>query len=266
MNIFYHPFQPTLTQNGLTTFGLKKEERTPCAALTGKVHSYLQITAEKPTPYPVMPDGAQVIYFSSRGGMISGAQLKAQDVQLLEPGEYFGIWFYPGALRYFFNLNLSEITGQFVDDKYFPCSHFTRLHIDIYRHETFSERARICENWLLTRYSPKPYSGFDDALHLIYKSSGNVRIAQLAKNAGWSSRHLNRQFLQHTGLTTKSFSQIVRFQNAARQLFSIKTNSLSANLDLGYYDQPHLIRAFKKHLMSTPGAFTDRFMSDLYNR
>lgn len=29
-----------------------------------------------------------------------------------QSGDYFGIRFYPGALRHFFNLDLSEITGQ----------------------------------------------------------------------------------------------------------------------------------------------------------
>jgi len=247
-------------------FGLTMEKMVPCDALTGKVHSYLQIKAERLTPYPVMPDGTQAIYISSQGIMIGGAQLEVQDVQLLGPGEYFGIWFYPGTLRYFFDLNLSEITGQFVDEQYLQCRHFSRLHIDIYRHKVFSERAKICEKWLLNRYSPKPATSFDNALHLIYQSFGGEKISQLANQVGWSSRHLNRQFLQHTGLSTKSFSQIVRVQNVARQLYLKKNKPLNAGLELGYYDQPHLIKEFKKHLMSTPGTFINRFMSDLYNR
>jgi len=262
---FYTPFQPTLTQEGLKQFGLTLRFLQPCEALKGKVHYYLQINAERPTPYPVIPDGTQAIYFSSQGGMIAGAQLTALDVQLLEPGEYFGIWFYPGALRSFFNLNLSEITGQFVDDKYFQCRYFSELYIDIYKENIFSDRAKVCESWLLKRYSYQPTTRFDMALQLIYKSAGREPIYQIANKVGWSTRHLNRLFLQHTGLGSKSFSRIVRVQNTSRKLYLSPNHSLNGELELGYSDQPHLIKEFKKYLLATPSEFVSRFMSDSYN-
>lgn len=265
MSKLYIPFQPTITQAGLKQFGLTLQFSQPCEALKDKVHFYLQIKAEKPTPYPVIPDGTQAIYFSSQGATIAGAQLTALDVQLLEPGEYFGIWFYPGALRSFFDLNLNEITGQFVDDKYFQCRYFSKLYIDIYRYKDFFDRANVCESWLLKRYSHKPTTRFDIALQLIYKSFGREPIFQLANNIGCSTRHLNRLFLQYTGLGTKSFSQVVRVQNICRQLYLSPNQSLSRSLEFGYSDQPHLIKEFKKHLLATPSEFVSNFMSDLYN-
>lgn len=265
MRKLFIPFQPTLTEAGLRQFGLTLQCSSPCEALKDKVHSYLQISAERPTPYPVMPDGTQAIYISSQGLMVGGAQLEARDVQLLEPGEYFGIWFYPGALRYFFDLNLNEISGQFVDEKYFQCHYFSRLHTEIYRHTAFIERANICESWLLSRYSYKSATKFDMALQLIYQSFGSEKVSQIAKKVDWSSRHLNRQFLQHTGLGTKSFSQIVRVQSVCKQLYLNPDISLSTALELGHFDQPHLIKEFKKYLISTPGNYFSRFMSDLYN-
>ncbi|WP_126452481.1 AraC family transcriptional regulator [Sulfuriflexus mobilis] len=266
MSKLYIPFQPTLTEAGLGQFGLTLQSKQPCDVLKGKVHSYLQISAKRPTPYPVIPDGTQAIYFSSQGLMIGGAQIEARDIQLLEPGEYFGIWFYPGALRYFFELNLSEISGQFVDEKYFQCRYIPDLHAEIYRYTDFVERANICDAWLLRRYSDKPVTKFDIALQQIYQSFGSEKISELANKVGWSSRHLNRQFLQHTGLSTKSFSQIIRVQSVCKELYVNPNQPLSAVLELGYFDQPHLIKEFKKHLISTPGDFFSRFMSDLYNR
>lgn len=265
MNKFYIPFQPTLTQAGLKQFGLTLLSTLSCEVLKGKVHSYLQIRADRPTPYPVIPDGTQAIYISPQGLMIGGAQQEAKDIPLLEPGEYFGIWFYPGALRYFFNLNLSEITGQFVDEKYFQCRYFSKLHTEIYRHANFVERVNVCNSWLLRQYSHKPTTKFDHALQLIYQSFGNEKISQIANKIGWSSRHLNREFLQHIGLSTKSFSQIVRVQSLCKRLYLNPNQPLSTGLELGYFDQAHLIKEFKKHLILTPSDFFSRFMSDLYN-
>lgn len=262
---FYHPFQAALTQPGLKKLGLDLKMSKPCELLRGKVFSYLQIKAERPTPYPVMPDGTQAIYISAHGSMISGAQLELRNIRLLEPGEYFGIWFYPGALRYFFDLNLNEISGQLVDNHYFECRRFLTLHNEIYRHQDFIERANRCESWLLSRYSYDFNTKFDLALQIIFQSSGNERISQVAKQVGWSSRHLNRQFIQHVGLATKSFSQLVRVQGVCKQLLLQPSATLTRSLDMGYSDQSHLIREFKQHLILTPSEFFNCFMSDLYN-
>lgn len=212
-----------------------------------------------------MPDGTQAVFISPHGSFIGGAQTQACDVQILQPGEYFGIRFYPGALRYFFDLDLSEITDQFVDNHYFPCRDFDELHNYIYQCQNFHERAHICEQWLLRHFKPRPATRFDHTLSLIYRSLGNIKVSQLATMAGWSSRHLNRLFQLHTGLSTKTFAQTIRIQHVCKQLYISPGDSLNAALELGFFDQSHLIKDFQKRLLSTPSVFFNRFMSDFYN-
>jgi AraC-like DNA-binding protein len=236
-----------------------------CRHLTGIVHSYLQVNATSPTPYPVMPDGTQAIFFSCQGSLIGGALSRMRELQLLQTGEYFGIRFYPGALRHFFKLDLAEITDQFADSGYFPSREFRILHEQIYQHHGFHERALRCEQWLLRNYNPAPVTHFDQALSLIYQSMGNIRMQQLSELVGWSSRHLSRVFRLHTGLEAKNFSQIIRIQNVCKRLYQAPEYLLSSALELGYFDQSHLIKDFRKRLSSTPGAFIHRFMSDFYN-
>jgi len=267
MNELFTSFQPTITTSGLSKFGLSLRSSAPCSALRTVVHSYLQIKADRATPYPVIPDGTQSIFISPNGAMIGGAQMQTCDIQILEAGEYFGVRFYSGALRHLFNLDLSEITEQFVDNKYIPCRAFSNLHHAIYQQIHYFQRVSICENWLLQHYQPQLKNSFDLALSLIYQSNGNVGIDQLAKNIGWSSRHLNRLFRFHTGLSTKSFSNIIRLQNVCQQLYLTPSGSLlDSALELGYFDQSHLIKDFRKHLLSNPSTFINRFMSDLYNQ
>lgn len=266
MNELYRPFQPTLTEAGLQRFELSLQYSPAGEMLRGIVHSYLQISAVKPTPYPVMPDGTQAVYISPHGSIIGGAQSRACDVQILQAGDYFGIWFYPGALRYFFDLDLFEITDQFVDNQYFPCRQFSQLHNNIYQQQNFQQRAHVCEQWLLRQFKPVPATPFDHALSLVYQSFGNIKVGQLATMVGWSSRHLNRLFRLHTGLSSKTFAQTIRIQHACKQLYISPGDSLNTALELGFFDQPHLIKDFKKRLSSSPGTFFDRFMSDFYNR
>jgi AraC-like DNA-binding protein len=265
MKNIYSPFQPTLTKEGLRKFGLKLEYVEPCNALKGIVRAYLQIKCKCPTPYPVIPDGTQAIYMSSLGSMIGGTQTESKDIQLFLPGEYFGIWFYPAGLRHFFKVNLSEISEQIVDIKYLESRYFILLHEQVYSRKYFLERAGMCETWFLKNYSKHLNPRFDNALSLIYQSSGNDRIESIAGRVGWSSRNLNRHFLQHTGLSTKTFSSIVRAQNVCKQLYLQAIDKENDSVEFGYYDQSHFIKSFKKHFKYLPSKFMGRFMSDFYN-
>lgn len=267
MRELFNPFQPTITQSGLLNFGISLQSRIPCAVLTGVVHSYLQIKVDKATPYPVLADGTQSIFISKQGAFIGGAQTKIHEMQILAAGEYVGIRFHGGQLRNFFNVDLSEITDQFVDSFYFPCEHFSNLHQAIYRTNHFHDRVRLCETWLLQHYQPQIPSRFEQALALIHQCYGNVRVNALAKQVGWSSRHLNRIFQLHTGLSSKNFSSIIRMQHTCKQLYANPERSLAhSDLALGFCDQSHLIKEFRKQLLSKPSTFLERFRSDLYNQ
>lgn len=267
MSELYNPFQPTLTQSGLSNFGLSLQSSVPCLLLKGIVHSYLQIKADRPSPYPMIPDATHSIFISTNGAMVGGAQMQTCDIQILEAGEYFGIRFHPGGLRHFFNLDISEITGQCVDNNYLQCQNFATLHQKIYAQSSYLERVKLCEDWLLGNYRPQPLTRFDQALSLIYQSYGNIRVNELANNVDWSSRHLNRLFRSHTGMSTKTFSKIIRMQSACKQLYNNPSLPLlEAQFDLGFFDQSHLIKDFRKHLLAKPTTFLNHYMSDFYNQ
>ena len=265
MKVNYQPFQPTITPPGLNRFGLSLQQVSPCSRLQGIVHSYLQVDAAKPTPYTVMPDGTQAVFISANGSRVGGALTKARDLQILHTGGYFGIRFYPGGLRYFFDLDLCEINDQFADDNYLPCHDFGVLHHQIYEKQGFFERARVCEQWLLRHYKPQAGTRFDQALSLVYRHMGNIKVGQLADKIGWSSRHLNRQFRLHTGLNIKAFAQTIRMQHVCKQLYSSPGTTLNIAHELGFFDQAHLINDFKKRLFINPSSFINQFMSDFYN-
>ncbi len=266
MQYSYSSFQPILSQSGLSHFGLSLQQASACKILQGVVHSYLQIRTDNETPYPVIPDASQAIFISDTGSIIGGAQLQAGDLYLPQAGDYFGIRFYPGALRHFFDLNIFEITDQYVDNQFFPCKRFSELHTILYQNSSFLKRTYICEQWLLENFRPQVITPFDHALFLIYQSYGGIKVSQLATQVGWSSRHLNRLFRFNTGLSTKLFIQIIRLQEVCKQLYFGSCDSLNTAFQFGFFDQSHLLRDYKKRLLSSPSLFQKRFMSDFYNR
>lgn len=265
VNSNYRPFQPTVSHQGQKRFGLSVQEQAACQRLSGIVHSYLQVDANGPTPYPVIPDGTQAIFISPVGSKIGGALTQVRDIQIMQAGGYFGIRFYPAALRHFFKLDLSEITNQFAPSDYLPCTYFDDLHLRIYQTNHFEQRAQLCEQWLLSRFAPQSSRRIDDALSLVYQSLGNIRVSNLAKQLGVTTRHLNRLFSLHTGLNTKAFIQTIRIQQACRLGYDASLNVQDMIYKLGYVDQSHLIKDFNKHLKTNPSLFFQQLMSDFYN-
>jgi transcriptional regulator GlxA family with amidase domain len=78
-------------------------------------------------------------------------------------------------------------------------------------------------------------------------------MRKLAHGAGLSARHFTRRFIEHTGVSPKLFARIVRFQAA------LETKALCAGkswteiaLNLGYYDQMHMIHDFERLAGGSP--------------
>jgi AraC-like DNA-binding protein len=78
----------------------------------------------------------------------------------------------------------------------------------------------------------------------IRASGGRLRVESLARELGWSRRHLTAQVREAIGLTPKELARLVRFE---RVLDGLRDGRELADLayDSGYADQPHLNRDFR---------------------
>lgn len=79
---------------------------------------------------------------------------------------------------------------------------------------------------------------------------GGASISELARETGWTSRHLGARFRAETGLSPKAAARVVRFDRARRLLqHRAVSGEAPALADLaaacGYYDQAHLAREFR---------------------
>jgi AraC-like DNA-binding protein len=84
-------------------------------------------------------------------------------------------------------------------------------------------------------------------------SRGQVRVEQLAAEAGWSRKRLWSRFRSQIGLTPKHAARLVRFDHAARLLAAGHGAAVVA-ADSGYADQPHLHRDVLAFTGMTPAA------------
>jgi AraC-like DNA-binding protein len=85
----------------------------------------------------------------------------------------------------------------------------------------------------------------EEAIAIIERHRGSIRIDQLSLELGTSRRQFERRFLQATGLPPKRWCRLLRFQAALERLSHAESGTLAAVAhDLGYADQAHFTRDF----------------------
>jgi len=88
------------------------------------------------------------------------------------------------------------------------------------------------------------------------KSNGTLPVSQVAAAAHATVRTLERNFKQSSGHTVKDVSALMRFEQVRNHLWHYPdTNIAGLAHELGYTDQSHLSREFKRYSGTTPAAF-----------
>jgi len=122
-------------------------------------------------------------------------------------------------------------------------------------------RMRALERVLLARM-PRDVPGqpdVDEAIRRIVDAGGSLGITMLAPALGVTRQHLARRFSQLVGVSPKTFARVVRLGRVIERVREIPpsepVNWSILALELGYYDQSHLVDEFKEMTGVTPTAW-----------
>ncbi len=87
-------------------------------------------------------------------------------------------------------------------------------------------------------------------------SGGTLPVSEVAAAAHATVRTLERKFKQSSGYSVKDVSGLMRFEQVRNRLWHHPESGLAGLAhELGYSDQSHLSREFKRYSGSTPAAF-----------
>ncbi|NGF57039.1 helix-turn-helix transcriptional regulator [Parapedobacter sp. SGR-10] len=115
---------------------------------------------------------------------------------------------------------------------------------------------RILQEWLLMRLgqnTDKQSGRVSFICQKIMAHSGTLPIKELNRMSCMSKRSMEQYFKEQVGLSPKTFSRIIRFNQAYKQLQnSEQTDWMEIVERFDYFDQSHFIHEFKRFFGYTP--------------
>ena len=150
---------------------------------------------------------------------------------------------------------VAELGGEIVSLDDIVGADARRVSEQVRSARTWEERGRVLDDLLLTRAAdgPQPAPEVAHAWHLLARSRGRHRISEIARQVGWSHKHLITRFKQQIGVTPRLAAQLLRLSTVWRHLDDEQSWARIA-AECGYTDQAHLTREFRRFTGTTPGA------------
>ncbi|MCA8830920.1 helix-turn-helix domain-containing protein [Hymenobacter pini] len=112
------------------------------------------------------------------------------------------------------------------------------------------------EYFVQARQGVAPDSTLAKAGEAMRAAGGTLPVSQVAEAAHATVRTLERKFKQAAGRTVKDVSGLLRFEQVRNHLWLHPEANLAALAhELGYSDQAHLNREFKRYSGTSPAAF-----------
>lgn len=188
-------------------------------------------------------------------------------LKLKEGYTYFGIRFLPGYSPEVAGAELLDLKGETVP------LHNNALYYELLKkvreEDNFFQQCREIMNCLFGFQKLGSKETSQSRLHqsildVILCSTQNQSLKKLEQYSGYSARYLNKVFRERTGYSIMQFSNVLRAQRVSNFLDGCKKNQIIPSFDeiaadLGYSDQSHMIREFKKHFGMTPKTYFQKY-------
>lgn len=212
---------------------------------------------------PLMADGCSNIIFEYRGGGVRthfvGSLAARRSFSVKKDAEYFGIRLAPGS-----HFSIPEIASKDTVGKILILDEldFARNLCGLMeREKTFDSRVNVFldEYSLLcgkNEKSEKQAHLFRQIVDIIVSRKGLVKVSELERLSGYTSRYINKIFENELGFSAKQMCGIVKFQFLLGDISMGKAESLTRiSSEYNFYDQSHFIHEFKGLAGMTPSQY-----------
>lgn len=147
----------------------------------------------------------------------------------------FAVSFKLLAIEYIFHDSIARLLNY---AEQLPANFWNFEASDLFDFDHFCEKATAAvESKLPHEVDARKQKLFE----LLYQTKGDMSVKEIAGQAFWSSRQINRYFNEHFGISLKTYCSILRFRASFPH---IKAGKLFPQQD--FADQSHFIKEVKK--------------------
>jgi AraC-like DNA-binding protein len=221
--------------------GLEYRTASPAPALAAVVESYwmLKNTADSRS-IMLLPDGRIDVLFSQADGVpfhatLMGLGTEAETATFSAGTLLYGVSLHLPAPEYLLHTRVADIVNG---ARVLPPGFWDIIPDDLTDFDHFCAKLN---DRLLSLLNPAIDPRKRRLFELLYASNGARPVHELAAEAGWSSRQINRYFQEYFGLPLKTYGAILRFRAAFPQL---RAGRLFPEQD--FADQAHFIREVRR--------------------
>src|SRR5436190_5750167 len=152
-----------------------------------------------------------------------------------------------GAYR-FFNLQLNNIANSIHPLTDILGTVAKRLEEQISNTQSIEGKVTLLQQFLLNQFMlQQEDSIFEYCVAKITSSKGKITIKELEQKTGYSSRWLNIKFKDKLGVSPKTLSTIIRFNQYYNAVANNNEMDFMQNAFYDYYyDQSHFLKEFKR--------------------
>lgn len=220
--------------------------------------------------YTVIPHGCATMIFGIKGQELD-SQLFGPATQAVRVGDQAAgfdqiliVEFQPAGLHAFLGFHQHELTDQLFPLELLHAKIQQGMRRLLEKAESMQELVMGVDQLFLKAISKPSPSEVTGLTRSIVHHRGNISLKQLSKEAFYSERHLTRLFNEYLGMSTKTFSRLVRINHALRLLNDPSNGITKIHEATGYYDVSHFNREFKQITGNTPQGYRQK-MSDFYS-
>jgi AraC-like DNA-binding protein len=206
-----------------------------------------------------LPDPSVHVIFERGRSRVVGVRLGRFERRLEDDGSIFGIKFLPGGFHPFLQRPVISLTDRVV-----PVREVFGSGIDAFEEsvlEPGGDRIEAASRFLRGRRPERDPRAERTArvVARIRADRGITRVRTLVRAVGGSARQLERLFERYVGVGPKWVIQRCRLHEALERIHGgTPPEWARLALDLGWYDQAHFIRDFRRLVGCSPAQYTRR--------
>lgn len=246
----------------------------PCEKLSPYIERLVISESPEEKTYKVLPGTNLVIGFQYSGSLVylrnqqpialqsSGLTGLLDSFRVFKNSNSTGsvlVYFKETGPVNFFKIPLHELFSESISlDNFLLRSELLIVENRLLEAKNDITRIKVVEDFLLSRLKPVPSDSLVmEALALIHKSKGTIRIKEILKKLNSSQSPLEKRFRQTVGTSPKKFASIVRFKHLLRE-YKPGNSLTELSYEAGFYDQAHFIKEFKTFTGETPEIFFNK--------